>query len=298
MAITINYPKNPPLKPLFILLVIVLAPFALFFSLVRIPFAKRRVVKLNEIIADDWIPRHKYVYISWSEDFELADFAQHTVARFKPNVIFDKWSSTEGEWEANEPDTYNRVTAFLQDICNEFDGKPNLLVATVDPKHATFSTEGTNEILFYFPSKDGYVSLWGDDVPFDEAKKQITEKIQACLKSWEKHEGARTPKEEMEEVNAKLAKIIEGMPKEIVQAHNHSSNHRKEILASKKCGCFYCLETFKPSEIKEWVDDGKCAICPRCGIDSVLGDAAGFPLTKEFLGSLHHYWFSETELRP
>lgn len=39
MAFTIYSPKNILLKPLFFLLVIILAPLALFFSLVRIPFA-------------------------------------------------------------------------------------------------------------------------------------------------------------------------------------------------------------------------------------------------------------------
>lgn len=30
---------------------------------------------------------------------------------------------------------------------------------------------------------------------------------------------------------------------------------------------------------------------PRCGIDSVIGSAAGFPLTKEFLFQMHARWF-------
>ena len=28
-------------------------------------------------------------------------------------------------------------------------------------------------------------------------------------------------------------------------AHRHSSNHRAELLASSRCGCFYCLHTFR-----------------------------------------------------
>ena len=40
----------------------------------------------------------------------------------------------------------------------------------------------------------------------------------------------------------------------VVVAHSNSSNHRKEIEGSTLCGCFYCLKTFKPSEVKEWVD--------------------------------------------
>ena len=58
---------------------------------------------------------------------------------------------------------------------------------------------------------------------------------------------------------------------DIIKAHDHSSNHYDEIITSEICGCFYCQETYKPSEIIEWIDDGTCAICPKCGIDSVIG---------------------------
>jgi len=83
---------------------------------------------------------------------------------------------------------------------------------------------------------------------------------------------------------------------ECVQAHKHSSNHRNKILVSDKCGCFYCLETFSPSLIDEWFDDdshgvGQTATCPKCGIDSVIGDASGYPVTIEFLECMKREWF-------
>ena len=42
---------------------------------------------------------------------------------------------------------------------------------------------------------------------------------------------------------------------DIIKAHYFSSNHKKQLLKDKKCGCFYCLEIFNPNQIKEWVDD-------------------------------------------
>ena len=81
-----------------------------------------------------------------------------------------------------------------------------------------------------------------------------------------------------------------------VRAHKHASRHRKEIELSDACGCFYCLEKFAPSEIHEWIDDGTTAMCPRCGIDSVVGSASGFSLSRDFLGRMHSYWF-EREYR-
>jgi hypothetical protein len=81
------------------------------------------------------------------------------------------------------------------------------------------------------------------------------------------------------------------MPRSIRDAHEHSSKHRSEVLASEVCACFYCGGTFAPSEINDWADSGQTALCPKCGIDSVIGSTAGFPLTKEFLDEMHKYWF-------
>jgi len=75
-------------------------------------------------------------------------------------------------------------------------------------------------------------------------------------------------------------------------AQEHSSNHRHEILNSDVCGCFYCLANFLPREIEEWVDENACAICPKCGLDAVIGDASVFNVTNQaFLKSMRDYWF-------
>ena len=36
---------------------------------------------------------------------------------------------------------------------------------------------------------------------------------------------------------------------------------------------------------------GQTAICPFCGIDSVIGDRSGVPITKEFLSGMNQVWF-------
>lgn len=78
------------------------------------------------------------------------------------------------------------------------------------------------------------------------------------------------------------------------KAHNKSSSHKTEILSGTLCGCFYCEQTFLPNEITEWIDEpkgGQTAICPKCGIDSVL--SSELPITdKEFLNEMNKYWFS------
>ncbi|MEH7403877.1 cytoplasmic protein [Gottfriedia acidiceleris] len=75
------------------------------------------------------------------------------------------------------------------------------------------------------------------------------------------------------------------------KAHRFSSHHRNELEKDKLCGCFYCLKIYSPSEIKEWCDNEKTAICPYCGIDSVIGESSGFPITELFLKGMHKVWF-------
>jgi len=77
-----------------------------------------------------------------------------------------------------------------------------------------------------------------------------------------------------------------------IDAHRFSSNNRENILKDNICGCFYCLSIFSPSEIKEWIDRlSDTALCPYCGIDSVIGESSGYPITKEFLKQMEQYWF-------
>ena len=54
------------------------------------------------------------------------------------------------------------------------------------------------------------------------------------------------------------------------------------IKNTKECVCFNCCKTFKPSEIKEWVDDSvSTARCPYCGLDSVITTDYPFMDTEE-----------------
>ena len=75
-------------------------------------------------------------------------------------------------------------------------------------------------------------------------------------------------------------------------AHAHAHKHRAEIEASTLCGCFFCRCTFAPGVIFEWCDGDQTALCPRCGVDAVLGDKSGFPISEEFLLAMFQYWFS------
>ncbi len=87
-----------------------------------------------------------------------------------------------------------------------------------------------------------------------------------------------------------LLQALEKLPS--IVAHRHSANNRAALQHDPICGCFYCLKIFSPSEIKAWVEDASgTAVCPYCGVDSVIGESCGYPITREFLEEMHRYWF-------
>jgi hypothetical protein len=55
---------------------------------------------------------------------------------------------------------------------------------------------------------------------------------------------------------------------------------------------FLLLKDFKPNEIEDWIEDNSgTAICPYCGINSVIGESSGYPITQELLKKMRDYWF-------
>ena len=82
---------------------------------------------------------------------------------------------------------------------------------------------------------------------------------------------------------------------EYITAKKHCSYNREELKASRLCGCIWCLEVYPASEISQWHQEDingveQTAICARCNNDAILGDAAGFPLSAEFLTAMRNYW--------
>ena len=85
--------------------------------------------------------------------------------------------------------------------------------------------------------------------------------------------------------------------RELSYIHKLSSSHREAVLAATRCGCLYCLAIFTPDEIMDWVDDdevtgeGRTALCPRCGIDSVIPSGRGVVIDLELLIEMKRHYF-------
>ena len=87
------------------------------------------------------------------------------------------------------------------------------------------------------------------------------------------------------------------VPAKIIEGHRGCSKNRETLAASKQAGCFCCCRTFDPKEISEYVrnhkdnPEGTDALCPHCGIDSVLPESESYELTEAFLQEMCNYWF-------
>jgi hypothetical protein len=86
---------------------------------------------------------------------------------------------------------------------------------------------------------------------------------------------------------------MENNLKLLKDAHKQCSYHRDAVMSSDRCGCFYCLEVYPPTEVREWTDAGQTALCPKCGIDSVLASASGYPLEGAFMQEMYEHWFGD-----
>ena len=82
---------------------------------------------------------------------------------------------------------------------------------------------------------------------------------------------------------------------DLVYTHQLCESNREILMSAQVCGCFYCMRIFDPKEIV-WEDEtDHTAMCPYCGIDSVLPESASLPITKAFLKKMHEFWFTEGE---
>ena len=78
-------------------------------------------------------------------------------------------------------------------------------------------------------------------------------------------------------------------------AREHASRHRAEIQASTRCACYFCFHTFSAATIKAWIDTDQTALCPKCGVDSVIGNASKHRLDEKFLRQMHTHVFAPSK---
>jgi rRNA maturation protein Nop10 len=46
--------------------------------------------------------------------------------------------------------------------------------------------------------------------------------------------------------------------------------NRTLVEKAPYCGCYFCRSQFSSIEIREYCDSSSTALCPKCGVDSVV----------------------------
>lgn len=136
----------------------------------------------------------------------------------------------------------------------------------------------------------------GDYVSVDRAGEEVFGKV-ITVKEYKKEDAPYPPEltKDILEVHTErtIKNIIELNTRrtDLLDAHKYCYRNREMLEKDKKCGCFYCCKVYDPKEIDEWCDDDDTAICPHCGIDSVISESSGYPMTEKFLKEMYKYWF-------
>lgn len=73
--------------------------------------------------------------------------------------------------------------------------------------------------------------------------------------------------------------------------HSYSSHNNKLVNNADKCYCFYCMSGFDSIEIDSYIDEGQTALCPKCGIDSVIPDNIDEEINEAIILDMNRYWF-------
>jgi hypothetical protein len=80
---------------------------------------------------------------------------------------------------------------------------------------------------------------------------------------------------------------------QLLMLHKGCSYNRELLMISKICGCFHCLSVFGHQEIRKWTERNNTALCPRCEVDAVIGDASHPGLTRGTLEEMHKRWLEK-----
>ena len=92
-----------------------------------------------------------------------------------------------------------------------------------------------------------------------------------------------------EEFKRVTDRLLEEIPESYRSAHRQCTGNRGALESSTQAGCFFCLAVFDTRMIKRWVDSETTALCPECGIDSVLPGV----VDEKFLREMQKHWFGD-----
>jgi hypothetical protein len=81
---------------------------------------------------------------------------------------------------------------------------------------------------------------------------------------------------------------------EIDEPHKYTFKNKDQVQKSNMCCCACCVNKYSAKYVVEYIEEAngdKTAICPKCGVDAVIGDAALSNITDTMLQDMHNKWF-------
>lgn len=77
----------------------------------------------------------------------------------------------------------------------------------------------------------------------------------------------------------------------VKRLHAYSSNNKDLIENSEYCYCFSCKKKIESKEIVRYLENENTALCPYCGMDSIIPDCVDDFIDDKIIDLMHNYWF-------
>lgn len=81
---------------------------------------------------------------------------------------------------------------------------------------------------------------------------------------------------------------------EVRQAPRLAFNNKDRLEKATWCGCYQCLSIMTTNSVVMYTDNGTTALCPVCGVDSIIPEATD--KDKPLLMLMYEYWFGGPSL--
>jgi Zn finger protein HypA/HybF involved in hydrogenase expression len=78
---------------------------------------------------------------------------------------------------------------------------------------------------------------------------------------------------------------------QLKKLHTYSAHNRDRIAVASKCYCFHCKAIVESRDIQDYTDNGQTAICPKCGIASIIPDSIEEGVDEQTIAEMNEYWF-------
>jgi rRNA maturation endonuclease Nob1 len=69
--------------------------------------------------------------------------------------------------------------------------------------------------------------------------------------------------------------------------------NRKTLEQVTECACYNCYKIYDTKEVKDYTDMEETALCPYCGVDTVLPVNCHEDKNIQLLYDIHNYWIGK-----